>query len=224
MKDKKNITERFTNSHLLYRQVIGYIGFFLPVVLVAGNVIFSSSVENTISAYYHTIMGDVFVGALWALGWFLITYKGYDKVDNFVSGISGISAIGLTLFPTAIEHGFHYAAPPWVGSLHYIFAAIFLFSLAIFSSFLFTKTGVKNKKDIGAGKKIRNRWYRYLGFAIFIFVALFPVLVLSGLDKRWEVIKPLLVLETLAVWAFSASWAIKGEFLVFASLKDEGPG
>ena len=37
---------------------------------------------ESISSYYHSVMRDIFVGSLCAVGTFLISYRGYDKRDN----------------------------------------------------------------------------------------------------------------------------------------------
>lgn len=51
------------------RKAVGWIGTLLPVVLITGNVIlFTASLPGSMSGYYYTHMGDVFVGALCAIG------------------------------------------------------------------------------------------------------------------------------------------------------------
>ena len=43
-------------------------------------------VMTSMSAYYHTPMGDILVGAFAAVGFFMIAYSGHDAIDNWVSG------------------------------------------------------------------------------------------------------------------------------------------
>src|SRR5260370_42614151 len=52
------------------------------------------------SGYYYTHMRNVFVGALCALGIFLIAYDGYDEDDRLVTNAAGICAIGAAFCPT----------------------------------------------------------------------------------------------------------------------------
>ena len=53
------------------RKAIGVLGTALPFVLAAGGYFFfSTGIQSSLSAYYHTDMGDVFVGTLWAIGVF----------------------------------------------------------------------------------------------------------------------------------------------------------
>ena len=64
-------------SYFTLRKTLGLLGILLPFVLVFGNwIIFRDGLENSISSYYHTGMGDVFVGILFAMGLFLFSYKG----------------------------------------------------------------------------------------------------------------------------------------------------
>jgi hypothetical protein len=48
---------------------VGWIGTLLPIVLIAGNMIFFTSPRpDSVSGYYYTGMRNIFVGALCALG------------------------------------------------------------------------------------------------------------------------------------------------------------
>ena len=88
-------------SYMFLRKTVGWIGTLLPVVLIAGNVIFfTTSLPGSMSGYYYTHMRDVFVGALCALGVFLVAYAGDDEVDRWITNIAGLGAIGVAFFPT----------------------------------------------------------------------------------------------------------------------------
>jgi hypothetical protein len=52
------------------------------------------------SGYYYTGMHNIFVGALCALGVFLVAYNGYDDLDRWITNIAGAAAIIVALFPT----------------------------------------------------------------------------------------------------------------------------
>ena len=88
-------------SYLGLRKAIGIIGISLPFVLAIGKIIFDDpGIQPSISDYYYTIMGDVFVGSLCAMGVFLLSYRGYDKQDNIAGNLACVFAIGVALFPT----------------------------------------------------------------------------------------------------------------------------
>ena len=94
-------SELLVRSYLFLRSGIGIIGVALPVVLVIGAIILDQRFEflDSMSSYYYSVMRDVFVGSLWAIGIFLICYQ-YDHLDDLVSTVAGFCAIGLSLFPT----------------------------------------------------------------------------------------------------------------------------
>ena len=88
-------------SYMVLRRTVGWIGTLLPIVLPLGNaLIFHASRPYSMSGYYYTGMRNIFVGALCALGVFLVAYNGYDDVDRWITNIAGASAIGVALFPT----------------------------------------------------------------------------------------------------------------------------
>ncbi len=94
-------SDPLVRSYLFLRKGIGIIGVALPFVLIIGAIILDHHLElsYSLSAYYYSVMGSVFVGSLWAIGIFLICYQ-YDHLDNIVSNIAGICVIGVSLFPT----------------------------------------------------------------------------------------------------------------------------
>ena len=54
---------------------------------------------DSISNYYYTNMRDFFVGLLFAISLFLISYTGYEKIDNIVGNISGLFALEINNVP-----------------------------------------------------------------------------------------------------------------------------
>ena len=201
---------RLVVSYLMLRKAIGCLGMGLPVVLaIGGGLIFQTGLQETISDYYYTGMGDVFVGTLFAMGVFLFSYKGYGKQDNRVANIAAVCVIGTALFPTTPSDPTTLTAA--IGKIHVAFATSYFAALAYFSLFLFTKSDPN--KPPTPQKILRNRIYRVCGYLIvwaLVAIALLAVLpdswtaVLSGLD-------PIFWLESVAVIAFGVSWFVKGE-------------
>ncbi len=67
-------------SYLTLRKAIGLLGIALPFVLALGAVFCSrTEIQSSVSSYYHTSMGDVFVGILFVIGFFLLSYRGYER-------------------------------------------------------------------------------------------------------------------------------------------------
>ena len=75
-------------SYLTLRKIIGFLGISFPVVLFLVAVIFfQTGLQSSVSKYYHTVMGDVFVGTLCVIGFFLLSYKGYEH--DYIAGRLG---------------------------------------------------------------------------------------------------------------------------------------
>jgi hypothetical protein len=93
-------------SYLTLRRIIGWIAVLLPVVLVAAKLLLRKQLNipvqwpDSASGFYYTGMRDVFVGSLCALGVFLLAYRGYDRLDFWITFVAGLCAIGVALFPT----------------------------------------------------------------------------------------------------------------------------
>ena len=154
-------------SYLAVRRFLGVLGLCLPLVLAAYALLPHGAMQTSISAFYHTHMGDVLVGILCAIGTFLVSYQGYPRKpgerlsDRWVARIAGLAAICVALFPTTAPEG---ACPPgqrfsvpvedqamqeylcsvqglvdFPGWLHFVAAGVFFFCLALFCFFLFPK-------------------------------------------------------------------------------------
>jgi hypothetical protein len=203
-----NKFSRHTYSYLALRNAIGWIGTLLPFVLIAGIFLFSKEkvLQNSISHYYYTNMGDVFVGALCAIALFMFFYSGYDKWDDWAGNAAGIFALGVAWFPTT-ETG----PGDWIGTVHFICAAALFIMLAFFSIYLFTKT--KKDAEPTQQKLIRNKIYISCGIimvlclaAIFIYMNFIQDIHYDSTYVYW--------METIALVAFGISWLTKGETLL----------
>ena len=209
-------------SYLTLRKAVGFLGISLPFILWLGALIVfkTGRIEESLSCYYHTGMGDVFVGTLFVIGAFLFSYKGYDKKDDGAGDLACFFAIGVALFPTSVAclqdpHVVPSMIEKIVGFAHVIFAFLFFLTLAYFALCQFTKSDPN--KTPTARKKTRNRIYRACGYAILISIALIVLYRLMGLLKINQAISvydPVFWLETVALMAFGISWSIKGEAIL----------
>ena len=197
-----------------HRQVIGYLGLALPILLVQlvrlrPNAPSDQWAGDSISAYYWTGAVSLFVGLLAALSLFLLTYRGYAnesyKYDRGAAIIAGIAAALVAIFPTTPPHGI---APlpwwtDWISKTHAV-AAITLFSMfAIYSLWLFRKTAPGGQPP--ADKKQRNRIYLLCGIGILASMAWAVVAGQSGSSIFWP--------ESAALIFFAWSWLVKGQAL-----------
>ena len=198
--------EPLVRSYLFLRTGIGIIGVALPIVLIFGRMLLvrQFGILDSMSAYYTSVMRDVFVGSLWAIGIFLICYQ-YDHLDDIASTIAGAAAIFVALFPN----------PP----VHQLSAACFFVVLALMAIFLFRKTDPNT--DPTPRKIMRNRVYYGCGsFIVLCLVLIVMVNFLPG--TSWlKPHHPLFWLEFLAIEAFGIAWFVKGGTFI---LKDKQEG
>jgi len=203
--------------YLTLRRAIGVLGILFPLLLWLGALlVFRVGLQKSISAYYHTGMGDVFVGTLCVIGFFLRAYRGYERLetdkwltDNAAGNLACVFAVGVALFPPKPD-GVVSLCVRIVGIVHWTFAGLFFLTLIYFSLYQFTKTKSKGKES--PRKRKRNWVYRVCGWTMF------GCIVLIGIHAFFpksflEVLRPIFVLETAAVVAFGVSWLTKGKVL-----------
>jgi hypothetical protein len=166
-------------SYLTLRRIVGCIGILLPLSLYAGNRAMTASLPGSMSAYYYTGVRNLFVGALCALGVFLIGYAGFDAWDRWLTNIAGGAAILVAFLPTKpAVCGQHAAVCPapavrtlsaeqnWIGNSHLVFAAITFVALGCMA-LRFAKTTPAAYKPLAnaASPKRLTRVWTGLGFA-----------------------------------------------------------
>lgn len=205
------------------RQAIGYLGIIMPAILMVGTLSIGKCTElqDSISHYYYTIMGNVLVMTLCSFSVFLFLYQGYERWDNIVTTFAGLCALGIALFATtqisdidcAVCFMSYCKARVWT---HYISAALFFTTLSYISFCLFTKSkGPKTKR-----KKIRNKIYRTCAVVMLLsIIAILLIKIIPSLGKSLAEYKPVFWLEWIALAAFGVSWLVKGKAMLADSKK-----
>ncbi len=225
----------FTN-YMFLRKAVGWVGTLLPVILLVANPI-AVSIENSgcglvpdsVSGYYYTPVRNIFVGALCALGLFLIAYVGYDLGDRLVTDAAGLFALGVALFPTKPTVVSPPAVPSVtcqtvaqlsareqvVGDIHLVSAGLMFIFLA-WMAVRFTNTD----KPPYPEKLLRNLIYQIC--AIVILACLVAAVITSVLPASVKAHFPwwLFLYEAVAIFAFGFSWFVKGQTLI-GRLKDK---
>jgi hypothetical protein len=201
-------------SYLTLRKAIGLIGVALPFVLVIGKWLLQTpGIEPSISDYYYTVVGSVFVGSLCSIGVFLLSYKGYDKWDDLAGNFACLFAVGVALFPTP-PIGNTDPVVAAIGNVHFTCATAFFSLLAYFSLVLFRK----GKETPTPQKRLRNQVYATCGSLIILAIGLIAVYSFFLRETWLHNLDPVFWLESLAVLSFGISWLVKGE----AILQDSG--
>jgi hypothetical protein len=195
-------------SYLTLRRVVGVLGVALPIVVVLWGfaLLGRAEIQPSISDYYALRTRDALVGILFAIAWFLFTYRGYERQDDIAGNLACLFALGVALFPIS--------GAGWEHVVHFGCALALFLVLTYFSMFLFTKSSGFPTPQ----KRIRNRIYIGCGaimVACIALIGLYYWLFRDTILAQWT---PVFWLESLALWAFGFSWFVKGETL----FKDTG--
>lgn len=207
-----------TMSYLRLRQAIGWLGVSLPFLLLAGGWMFKGrGPQPSISEYYYTPMRDVFVGAHFAFGVFLGSYRvvmisdrSFDD-DRWPGILACVFAIGLALFPTDPPGAAQVSAIAWI---HYFCAACWLLTLAYFAYFLFPRSAPGATPT--AMKRERNKIYRRCGIVMIAMIGLMFLYAAPPAAAKAPLagLAPVFWLQTIAVLAFGCAWLVKGELIL----------
>ena len=206
---------RYVRSFLYLRILVGALGLALPVLLVAVERFwFDGDLLSSLSSYYYTGVRDVFVGALCAIGVFLIAYKVAEvNLDNVLSAIAGAGAALVALFPTNSGAGIPLTSlqdrlgETFVATVHYVSAAVFISSLAVLSFFYGKREGAREPRP---GQQRSPAFWKTFHWACAGVIAAALVWMLGDAVFDWGPRRALLYGEWLSVWAFGVSWLWKG--------------
>jgi uncharacterized membrane protein len=200
-------------SYMTLRRLVGFLGIALPFVLVIGGwLIFGVGQQSSISSYYYTPMRNVFVGTLCVIGFFLLSYRGYERKDNIAGNLACLFAVGVALFPTAPDANVSPRAAI-IGHVHLTFAAAFFATLIYFSLCLFTKTAPDARPT--RQKLRRNAMYKACGYVMAVcMLTILAITLIPGARQALQAYASVFWLEGLAVIAFGISWLTKGEAIL----------
>jgi hypothetical protein len=200
------------DAYQYLQRVVGIVAVLLPPVVAIGNFAFGGEMKGSISAYYYTRMGNVFVGSLCALAVFFLSYNykplpGFE-LDHLLARFASVAAVGVALFPTTSDAATASGGEKAVAVVHLACACTLFVLLAYFSLFLFTKSD--ESAPMTDQKRRRNVLYRACGAIISAAIGL---VVVSNLVQPPSSLHALFWLESTAVIAFGVSWLVKGGFL-----------
>jgi hypothetical protein len=105
------LQERIYKTYFWLRGGLCLLAFVFPFLLWRIGSWNEIPLQNSISDYYFAFAPPnselrafpgrvVFVGVLFALGFFLILYRGFSSTENWTLNIAGLSALIVALFPT----------------------------------------------------------------------------------------------------------------------------
>jgi hypothetical protein len=206
----------YVRSYLVMRLGVGVLGLGLPFLLMFVDLPLSSDKpipRDSLSAYYFSGVRDYFVGILAVVAIFLISYKVMEKnLDNLLSGVAGLAALAVALFPTApavksrLTPLQNALGEKFVQSIHFVGAAVFIGSLGVLCYFFGLREGRRPPRP---GMRHSPRFWRNFHWscagAIAVGVVFIPIAAFV-----LKIRTALLIGEVIAVVSFALSWLTKG--------------
>jgi hypothetical protein len=208
----------------LLRLGVGVIGSALPLALIGGNWITGDQVivPSSMSGSYYTNTRNLFVGALCALGVFLIGYR-HTQRQNRCTSIAGVCALLVAFSPTAPPLPRTEAA--WINYVHHVAAIALIFTLGLFCWVVFfdhAKSGLEQPEPVSGNVRAwmarawdtversgHNRLYFGAGILVFapgglaLYTGLWPTSWSTGWPSCY-------LFEAVAVFAFGIAWITAG--------------
>ena len=208
------IINKEKKMYLRIRNLCGLLGIILPWLALFSAGIADHPSEDwwwSLSATYY--LSPALVGVLVPACIVLISYIGYDSLDNFITSLAGTFGLGIVLFPCKVSWiaegtpvGFFQIPVEVSHIVHVICSALFFFTIAMNSIFQFTRT----KGDVTDRKRVRNIIYRVCGYGM---LALMAVLAIMRLLKAPGYFA--MIIEIVLLLLFGIAWLVKGEAFPF---------
>jgi hypothetical protein len=203
---------------------IGGIGTGLPIAIIAGEWLTGARVivPGSMSGSYYTSMRNLFVGALCALGVFLIFYRHTERQDR-CTVFAGVCALLVAFDPTAPPSP--RKEPSWISYVHAGAAIALLFTLGLFCWVVFIGSAQPSESPQQAFSARVTAWTNsvwhtvrhngldgiYFGCGLLVFLAgslaLYTGIWPTGWSTGWQ---SCYLFEAVAVFAFGTAWLAAG--------------
>lgn len=205
---KKDLNDQMAKTYRALRLGLALLAFALPLVLpIGGYLKVGEGLAGSLSAYYHAggegfgqgVMRNEFVGVLFAVSVLLFAYQGYSKLEDYALNLAGVLAVGVALFPTALDK----ESGGSLFSLHGAFAILFFFCIGYVCIWragdtlpLITDTTLRDRY---------RRTYKVLGWSMVAFpVAAWVFISLSPLRTS-----AIYFIELAGIYVFAVYWVVK---------------
>ncbi|RMB62339.1 DUF998 domain-containing protein [Tessaracoccus antarcticus] len=209
-------------SFLTQGRAIAVLGFFLPVSMLAFSLMTGTSIRGSLSEYYYTPVRDLMVGTLIAMAVFLWSYRGFSnrdddlRYDRVVGKIAAVAAGIIAFSPITPRNDDRCTlvqciiGPQSAAFIHGGGAMVFFLCLAVFCIVLLPRSAVESE-----GARGRIGLYLTSGgiiVAASVFIGIWQFLPVETIFAMGRY-RPVFFAETVAIFAFSTAWLVRGNAL-----------
>ena len=214
--DAGRFRSHVSSTYFTLRLSMGLSALAFPVLLSLGGwLVADLPYQPSLSDYYYTPLGDIFVGMLIAIGASLTVYAGYSRQEDWVLNLAGVLAVAVALIPPLRAlTPCHYCLPLVTSSFWHGLAALSFFA-AIGWICIFRAWDTLELIPNALVVRRYRRLYRLIG--ILMIVAPLTALVLSAVLDEGRMV---FWAEAFAVWVFAAYWLTK-TYELYRSRGDE---
>jgi hypothetical protein len=195
-----DLRRNMMRTYFTLRVGIVLLAFALPLVFLVYSLIsFGGLLEGSMSAFYGGVMRDWFVGMLWAIGFFLINYKGFSVLEDWLLNFAGGFAVLTAMTPCNC-----WGDESLTKSVaHTVFAVSFFICMAAVCLFC-----ARDTIPLLPEQTDRDRFTRaYMTIAVLL--ALSPLAAVATAYFARAGDSRVFFIEWFAVWVFGAYWAVK---------------
>ncbi len=219
------VLRNIVKAHLSLRLMIGTVAILFPFVLLAIGSAFGLDIPGSISEYYWYPSAEsdapvrvFFIGGLYAIGAFLIGYRGYTKGENWLHTLAGLCAICVATLPMVQDS--HADTIACYGNILYghpnihggCAAGIFIFlAIAIFKYSDITLNQFGNPQF----ERVLRRIYYFLAGSMIVLPLLIIMVIKGFLDPFFTALRmnenpyTVYLIEIAAIVPFGLFWFIK---------------
>jgi hypothetical protein len=203
-----SLREHVQGTYVALRIGLIVVGAALPWLLWIGGALAGHALQESMSAYYHTPMRNLFVGALTAIGLSLGLYKGYSRQEDWVLNAAAVLAVCVAFLPTNLPCPAGQPCPPTLSTAPWHKAAAVLFFFCI--AYVCIRCASDTLSLIKDSKEAKRLKQRYMTIGNLMIALPIGTLVMGYLGRRrgWE-FPVTFFLEATAISVFAAYWLQK---------------
>ena len=203
--DTNRFPAHIRSTYFTLRLSMGASALAFPVVLSLGGwLVADLPYQRSLSDYYYTRMGDIFVGMLIAIGASLTVYAGYSRQEDRILNVAGVLAVVVALIPPARDYDPCVICLPLLSSSWLHGAAAIAFFVLIGWVCIFR--ALDTLELISNPTVVRRYTHLYRLIGALMIAAPLSALVLSALVDSGRMV---FWAEAFAVWVFAAYWLTK---------------